>query len=76
MRTKNFFQRFLFFLMWHQSFVIHGTKVRMLYGAGYGGQSLTIVPDLDLILVFTCWTQSKDAMIFGPMLMIINSVLK
>jgi len=63
------------YLWWRQSFVIHGTKIQMIYGAGYGGQSLTIVPDLDLIVVFTCWTQPRDAMILGPMLMIVNSAL-
>jgi CubicO group peptidase (beta-lactamase class C family) len=64
------------FLWWHQSFVLHGRKIDSIYGAGYGGQSLTIIPELDLIIVFTCWTQPKDAMIFGPLLMTINSDLK
>lgn len=64
------------YLWWHQSFVIHGKKIQSIYGAGYGGQSLILVPDLDLIIVFTCWTKRKDAMIFGPMLMAINSALK
>jgi len=64
------------FLWWRQSFILYGTKVQMIYGAGYGGQSLTLIPDLDLIIVFTCWTQARDAMIFSPMLMIINSALK
>lgn len=64
------------YLWWRQSFMIHDKKVQIIYGAGYGGQSLTLVPELDLIIVFTCWTQRKDAMIFGPMLMAINSVLK
>jgi CubicO group peptidase (beta-lactamase class C family) len=64
------------YLWWHQSLVIHETKIESIYGAGYGGQSLTIVPNLNLIIVFTCWTQRKDAMIFGPMLMTFNAVLK
>jgi CubicO group peptidase (beta-lactamase class C family) len=64
------------YLWWRQSFVIRGKKIQCIYGAGYGGQSLTLVPVLDLIIVFTCWTQRKDAMIFGPMLMAINSSLK
>jgi len=64
------------YLWWHQSFMIRGTKIRSIYGAGYGGQSLTLIPDLDLIIVLTCRTQPKDAMIFGPLLMTINAALK
>jgi CubicO group peptidase (beta-lactamase class C family) len=64
------------YLWWHQGFTIRGTRIKSLYGAGYGGQSLTTFPDYDLILVLTCWTQANDAMIFGPILMTINSALK
>jgi CubicO group peptidase (beta-lactamase class C family) len=63
------------YLWWLASLTIKNTQIKMIYGAGYGGQSLTLVPQLDLMFVMTCWGRADDADIFGPMLMIINSAL-
>jgi CubicO group peptidase (beta-lactamase class C family) len=62
-------------LWWRNSIVLRGKKIDYIYGAGFGGQSLTLIPELDLVIVFTCWTNAKDAAFFGPMLMIINSAV-
>lgn len=63
------------YLWWLTSWTIRDTQVDMIYGAGYGGQSLALIPDLDLMYVFTSWGRAEDADIFGPMVMIINSAL-
>ena len=63
------------YLWWLTSYTIRNQQVDMIYGAGYGGQSLALVPELDLMYVFTCWGRAEDADIFGPMVMIINSAL-
>jgi len=63
------------YLWWLNSYTIKNRQVDMIVGAGYGGQSLALVPDLDLMYVFTCWGRADDADIFGPMVMIINSAL-
>jgi CubicO group peptidase (beta-lactamase class C family) len=67
--------RGLGYLWWRDSFVIKGKKINYFYAAGYGGQSITIAPELDLMMVFTCWTRAQDAAILGPMLMIYNAAL-
>jgi CubicO group peptidase (beta-lactamase class C family) len=64
------------YLWWLIKLKIRDTPVDIVYGAGYGGQSLALVPELDLMWVFTCWGRADDADTFGPMLMIINSALK
>lgn len=63
------------FLWWRSSVVINGKRIDSIYSAGYGGQSLTLVPELNLIIVFTCWTRSRDAAILGPLLTIYNATL-
>ncbi len=64
------------YLWWLIKLKISDTPIDIIYGAGFGGQSLALVPKLDLMWVFTCWGRAEDADTFGPMLMIINSALK
>lgn len=64
------------YLWWRGSFVVREKKLDHYFAAGYGGQSCHIVPDLDLIIVFTCWSQPQDADIFAPLLTIYNAALK
>ncbi len=45
------------------------------YAAGYGGQSIHIVPELDLMIVLLCWDTEPDADIFGPILMTYQAAL-
>lgn len=68
--------RGLGYLWWQDSFVIRGKKIDYFYAAGYGGQSITIAPELDLMLVLTCWTKAQDAAILGPILMTLNAALR
>ena len=52
-----------------------GRTISHFYAAGYGGQSLHCVPDLDLMMVITCWGRAEDADIVAPILMIYNAVM-
>jgi CubicO group peptidase (beta-lactamase class C family) len=63
------------YLWWRSSYRIARRMVDVIYSAGYGGQSLTLVPDLDLVFVLTCWGKAEDADIFLPMYMIIDAAL-
>jgi CubicO group peptidase (beta-lactamase class C family) len=63
------------YLWWLKSYTIRNKQIDTIYGAGYGGQSLGLVPELDLMYVFTSWGRAEDADIFGPMVMIFNSAL-
>jgi CubicO group peptidase (beta-lactamase class C family) len=57
------------------SFIVNENRVPHFYAAGYGGQTIHIVPELDLMIVFTCWDNAKDADIFLPMLLIYSAIL-
>ncbi|MFC2096379.1 serine hydrolase domain-containing protein [Bacteroidota bacterium] len=54
---------------------LHGNEVNYYLAVGAGGQTLIIIPDLDLIMVFLCWNNSQDADILIPMVLILNSIL-
>jgi CubicO group peptidase (beta-lactamase class C family) len=41
--------------------IAHGKKVDYIASFGYGGQNLYIVPEYDLILVFTCELSGEDS---------------
>ena len=62
------------YLWWTGSFTMNGIKIPHFYAAGYGGQTIHIVPELDLMIVFTCWNNAQDADIFLPMLIIYSAV--
>jgi CubicO group peptidase (beta-lactamase class C family) len=54
---------------------IDGNKVVYYLSVGSGGQTLIILPDLDLMIVFLCWNNPNDADILIPMVLIFNSIL-
>ena len=54
---------------------IDENKVNYYLSVGSGGQTLIIVPDLDLMIVFLCWNNPNDADILIPMVLILNSIL-
>ncbi|MCD4732140.1 MAG: beta-lactamase family protein [Bacteroidales bacterium] len=56
-------------------FDIDGNIVDYYLSVGSGGQTLIIVPDLDLIIVFLCWNNSNDADILIPTVLILNSII-
>ena len=55
---------------------VNGKGFSHYFAAGYGGQTIHIVPELDMMMVFTCWGEEQDADIFLPMLMIYGSILE
>lgn len=64
------------YLWWSGTFRIRDKSIDYIYGAGYGGQSLHLVPELDMVIVFTCWARAEDADIFAPLMMIYNAALE
>ncbi len=54
---------------------IKGNKVTYYLSVGFGGQTLIVFPDLDLMIVFLCWNNATDADILLPMVLILNSIL-
>ena len=54
---------------------IDENKVNYYLSVGSGGQTLIIVPNLDLMIVFLCWNNPNDADILIPMVLILNSIL-
>jgi CubicO group peptidase (beta-lactamase class C family) len=73
--SNVFKNRGMGYLWWTGEFIVKGRQIHHFFAAGYGGQTLHIVPELDLMIVLTCWSSSRDADIFGPLLMIYNSAL-
>lgn len=63
------------YLWWIGSLTVNGREIPHFYAAGYGGQTIHIVPELDLMIVLTCWDEPQDADIFIPMFMIYGAVL-
>lgn len=63
------------YLWWTGSSTVNGKEISHFFAAGYGGQTIHIVPELDLMIVFTCWDEAQDADIFLPMLMIYSAIL-
>ena len=64
------------YLWWRGHFKIHGRAIQHYYAAGYGGQTIHIVPELDLMIVFTCWDEAQDADIYLPILRIYTAILQ
>jgi CubicO group peptidase (beta-lactamase class C family) len=64
------------YLWWSGQFKIKGQPHDFLFAAGYGGQSLHISPELDLIICFLCWGNPDDAAILAPTLMTYKAVLE
>jgi CubicO group peptidase (beta-lactamase class C family) len=64
------------YLWWSRAFKIKGRPLDFIFAAGYGGQSLHISPELNLIIGFLCWDNPEDALIFAPTLMTYKAVLE
>ena len=62
------------YLWWIGSHTMNGKEIPHFFAAGYGGQTIHIVPELDLMIVFTCWDHAQDADIFLPMIMIYSAI--
>ena len=42
------------YMWWTHSFVKSGKKMNMYYAAGWGGQFIMVIPELNAVVVFTC----------------------
>jgi len=62
------------YLWWIGSYSMNEKEITHFYAAGFGGQTIHIVPELDLMIVFTCWDNAQDAEIFVPMIMIYSAI--
>lgn len=62
------------YLWWTGVHTVNGETVPHYFAAGYGGQTIHIAPELDLMIVFTCWDEAQDADIFLPIVMIYSAI--
>ena len=62
------------YLWWIGSHTINGKEYKHFYATGYGRQTIHCVPELDLIIVFTCWGEPEDAEIGLPILIVYSAV--
>lgn len=62
------------YLWWRGQSVVNGKQYNHFYAAGYGGQTIHINPELDMMIIFTCWDRAQDADIFLPILMVYSAV--
>ncbi len=63
------------YLWWTGHMEIKRRSLDTVTGMGYGGQSLCVVPELKLVVVFTAWDNPEDAPIFGPQLRTVAAAL-
>lgn len=49
------------YLWWTGHHEFDGRRLRYFCRVGYGGQAISYVLELDLLIVFTCWSRSQDA---------------
>jgi len=62
------------YLWWTGIYDMGEKEISHFFAAGYGGQTIHIVPELDLMIVFTCWDNAQDADIFLPMILIYSAI--
>ena len=63
------------YLWWPGSYTFKEKKISYIASFGYGGQTLYIVPDLDLVFIFLCWTSEQDADVGFPAIMTIQAAV-
>jgi CubicO group peptidase (beta-lactamase class C family) len=63
------------YLWWLGSFTIKGRHLDFINAEGYGGQLVNLVPELDLMVVFTSWGEERGADIAGPLMTIYRAAL-
>jgi len=54
---------------------IKGRELGFIEARGYVGQLISLVPELDLMVVFTCWEGPENADIAGPLITIYQAAL-
>ena len=63
------------YLWWLGTYTIKGRELDYIQAKGLGGQLISLVPELDLMVVFTCWAGPEDADIGGPLMTIYQAAL-
>ncbi len=63
------------YLWWIGQLELKGRRFQRRGAAGYGGQSITLIPELRLMVVFHAHDQAEDAPIFGPLLRTIAAAI-
>lgn len=63
------------YLWWPGSYTFKEKKISYIASFGYGGQTMYIVPDLDLVFIFLCWTSEQDANVGFPAIMTIQAAV-
>ncbi len=53
------------YLWWTGSHTVKGKVIPYFFAAGYGGQTIHIAPELDLMMVFTCWWRRRGCRYFS-----------
>jgi len=61
---------------WRDKYKIKGAIFKAICGYGYGGQSLRIFPDLNLVIAMTSWSKSSRAQTLPALLRILNATVK
>ena len=63
------------YLWWLGTHTIKVRELDYVAAMGYGGQHIELVPELDLMVVFTCFAQQEGADIMGPLMTIYQADL-
>jgi CubicO group peptidase (beta-lactamase class C family) len=61
---------------WRDRYRIKDKMIDAICGYGYGGQSLQVYPQLDLVVVFTSWSRRQRAETLPARLRILNATVK
>jgi len=61
---------------WRDNYKIKGKIFQAICGYGYGGQSLRIFPELNMVIAMTSWSKSSRAQTLPALLRILNATVK
>jgi CubicO group peptidase (beta-lactamase class C family) len=61
---------------WRDSYKIKGKKYKAICGYGYGGQSVQIFPELEMVIVMTSWGRQPRAETLPVLLRILNAAVE
>ena len=64
------------YLWWRDKYKIKGKVLNAICGYGYGGQSLRIFPELNMVIAMTSWSKSSSAQTLPVLLRILNATVK
>lgn len=64
------------YLWWRDQYRIKGKMVQAICAYGYGGQSLNIYPELNMVVAITSWASSTRAHTLPIKLKILNAAIK